>query len=110
MDIALLNRRITLQKSETVMDGIGNHKNEWSDYYTCSATVSGESGKETAVAGTTVENTDVSFTVRYCAAVADVTEDRYRVVFGGDIYDIVGIDHLSYKHKCIKLRCKKARR
>lgn len=110
MNIALLNRRITLQKSETVVDDIGNHKNEWSDYYTCSATVSGESGKETAVAGTTVENTDVSFTVRYCTAVADVTEDRYRVVFESEIYDIVGIDHLSYKHKCIKLRCKKARR
>ena len=50
MDIALLNVRIIFQKNETVVDRFGNHKNEWTDYYSCHATVSGESGSETSVA------------------------------------------------------------
>lgn len=38
MDIALLNVKITVQKNETVVDAIGNHKNTWTDYHTCFAT------------------------------------------------------------------------
>lgn len=44
MDIALMNVRITFQKNEVVTDKIGNHKNAWSDFYSCYATVSGEGG------------------------------------------------------------------
>ena len=51
MDIALMNVRITFQKNEVVTDKIGNHKNAWSDFYSCYATVSGEGGSEKAVAG-----------------------------------------------------------
>ena len=35
MDIALMNVRITFQKNEVVTDKIGNHKNAWSDFYSC---------------------------------------------------------------------------
>ena len=34
----------------------------------------------------------------------------YPVVFGGGIYDILDIDHMNYKKKCIKFKCRKARR
>ena len=44
MDIALLNVKITVQKNETVVVAIGNHKNNLTDYHTCFATVSGEGG------------------------------------------------------------------
>ena len=47
MEVALLNVRITFQKNEVVSDALGNHKDEWKDYYSCYATVSGESGSET---------------------------------------------------------------
>ena len=51
MEIALLNVRITIQKNAVVTDGIANHMNRWTDYYTCHATVSGEGGKEALSAG-----------------------------------------------------------
>ena len=51
MDIALLNVKITVQKNETVVDAISHHKNTWTDYHTCFATVSGEGGSEKSVAG-----------------------------------------------------------
>ena len=46
MDVALLNEKITFQKNYVEVDAIGNHKNGWSDYYTCHTTVGGESGME----------------------------------------------------------------
>ena len=44
MYISNLNVRITFQKNAVVIDKIGNHTNEWQDYYSCYATVSGETG------------------------------------------------------------------
>ena len=44
MYISNLNVRITFQKNAVVIDKIGNHTNEWKDYYSCYATVSGETG------------------------------------------------------------------
>lgn len=110
MDIALLNVRITFQKNTVMVDAIGNHKNVWEDFYSCHATVSGEGGSEKAVAGLIVEDSDLSFTARYCKKAAEVTADGFRVVFDGGLYNIVAIDHLNYKKKALKFKCEKARR
>lgn len=110
MDVALLNVKIVFQKNEVVVDAIGNHKNQWVDYYSCHATVSGEGGSEKAVAGLIVEDSDLSFTVRYCRKAAEVTTDGYRVVFGDALYNIVSIDHMNYKKKALKFKCEKVRR
>ena len=110
MDIALLNVKITVQKNETVVDAIGNHKNNWTDYHTCFATVSGEGGSEKSVAGLIVADSDISFTVRYCKALVDLDVSKHRVIFEGSIYNIVSIDHMNYEKKCLKLKCEKVRR
>lgn len=85
MEIALLNVKVTFQKNSVVSDTIGNRKNVWEDYYTCHATVSGEGGQEKAAAG-------------------------FRILFGGEIYNISAVDHMNYKKKALKFRCEKARR
>jgi len=110
MDIALLNVRITVQKNETIVDAIGNHRNEWTDYHTCFATVSGEGGSEKSVARLIVDDSDISFTVRYCKALADIDVTKYRVVFNDSPFNIVSVDHMNYKKKCLKLKCEKVRR
>ena len=110
MDIALLNVKITVQKNETVVDAIGNHKNNWADYHTCFATVSGEGGSEKSVAGLIVDDSDISFTVRYCKALVDLDVTKHRVIFEGSLYNIVSIDHMNYKKKYLKLKCEKVRR
>ena len=114
MDIAHLNVMITIQKNAIVTDSIGNHTNAWKDYYSCHATVSGENGSsagsEDEAAGTVVDHAGVDFTLRWCSKAKAITTDGYRVVFGGEIYDIIGIDHMNYKRKSIKLRCRKVRR
>lgn len=110
MDVALLNVRITFQKNEIITDSIGNHKNEWKDYYSCYATVSGESGSEKNVAANTFYNADIAFTVRYCKALKDADTTKLRVVFNGDLYNITFIDHMNFKNKSLKFRCQKVRR
>lgn len=110
MEISLLNVRITFQKNTVAVDAIGNHKNEWTDFYSCYATVSGEGGSEKAVAGLIVEDSDLAFTVRYCKKAAQITTDGFRVVFDGGLYNIVAIDHLNYKRKGLKFKSEKVRR
>ncbi len=113
MEIALLNQRITFQRNIILTDRIGNHTNSWKDEFSCFATVGGEgdkSGKETAVAGTVVENADISFTVRWCEQTANVGSTSHRIIFKDEIYNIVSVDHMNYKKRCIKFRCRKVRR
>ena len=110
MEIALLNAKVTFQKNSVAADDIGNRRNVWEDYYTCHATVSGEGGKEKAAAGLTVADSDIAFTVRLCKQAAEVTTDGFRVLFGGEIYNIAAVDHMNYKKKTLKFRCEKARR
>lgn len=110
MEIAAMRVKIMFQRQETVADGVGNHTNRWADYFACRATVGGEGGTEKAVAGTTVEDADISFTVRFCRAAEAVSSSGFRVVFQEELYDILAIDHLNYKKKALKFRCRKVRR
>ena len=110
MEIAALRVKIMFQRQEAVADGIGNHTNRWEDYFACRATVGGEGGTEKAVAGTTVEDADISFTVRFCKAAEAVSSSGFRIVFREELYDILAVDHLNYKKKALKFRCRKVRR
>ena len=113
MEVSLLNVKITFQKNAVEVDGIGNHKNTWADYYPCHATVSGEAGRQTGeadVAGMVADESDISFTVRYCKKASVIDSTGYRVVFDGGIYDILAIDHMNYKKKCLKFKCRKVGR
>lgn len=113
MDIAALNVKILLQKNETVSDKIGNRANTWNDYYPCHATVSGEgstAGMEAAAGGTVADRADISFTVRSCRKTEAVTSTGYRILFGGEIYNILAVDHLNFKKKAVKFKCEKERR
>ena len=110
MDVAALNVKIMFQKNEAAVDGIGNHLNVWRDYFSCHATVSGEGGREMEVAGLPVSEADIHFTVRFCRVVAAVTCTGFRICFHGELYDILSIDHLNFRNRALKLKCRRVRR
>lgn len=110
MNIALMNVRIEVQKNTVTNDKYGNHKNTWEPYLSCYATVSGETPKEETDTGLTVDDSKVDFTIRYCRAAAAITSTGYRVIFGSENYDILGVNHMNFKNKGIKLLCQKVRR
>ena len=74
MKISLLNEKILFQKGVVVSDAIGNRKNAWEDYYSCFATIGGESRNEKSEAGQTIDDVGITFTVRYCNQLVDIME------------------------------------
>lgn len=110
MNIALLNVRIIIQKNTVANDRYGNHINTWEPYLSCYATVGGETPKQESDAGQTVDDGRADFTIRYCNAAGAINATEYRVLLGEEIYDILGVNHMNYKGKGIKLLCRKARR
>lgn len=110
MKISLFNEKIIIQKNAVVSDAVGNRKNVWEDYYSCFATIGGEGGSEKMEAGQTVEDASITFTVRYCRQLVDIMSTEFRILFRGEIYNILSIDHMNYKKKSLKFRCEKVRR
>ena len=113
MDIAGLGEKVTIQKNVVVVDEIGNRRNEWTDYFTCSCMIGGERGRlstEKEAAGQVVSDAEMAVTVRYCNKTAVVNALEYRVLFRGEIFNITNVDHMSFKKKALKISCVKVRR
>lgn len=110
MNIELLNVRIFITKNTVVTDAVGNHRNEWQEYYTCYATVSAEAGKEQTSAGLVVDDSHIDFTIRWCKKAAEIDSTHYQVQFNGELYNVTAVNHMNYRKKCIKLSCEKVRR
>lgn len=104
--IARFNERIAIQKNEVVTDKYGNHKNTWTDYYSCFAYASTyQYDKENEAAITTEERT-INFEVRYSPELEDLDSTHFRVAFRGDSYDIQTVDFMNYQKKTIRIVCK----
>ena len=105
MNISGLRVRITIQKNETVVDKYGNHKSEWTDFFSCwaSAVTSGLSASERESAGHTTEADKLDITVRYSTETAEVNSKQYRVLLAGRIYNILSIDEMGFKRNSRKL-------
>ncbi len=110
MKIELLNVKIEIQKNSVVTDQYANRNNVWTPFYICHATVSAESPEEDSAAGMINDGGKANFTVRYCKAAAAVTSTEYRILFNGQLYNILGVDHMSYKHRSVKYLCQKVDR
>lgn len=113
MKVDLLNVRIFITRNFVITDAIGNHKNQWTEYYTCYATASGGGSSvndETETAGTIVSNEKVDFTIRWCKKAEAIDAEHFRVQLGDELYNIISVDHMNFKKKCIKLKCQRVRR
>ena len=105
MNISGLRVRITIQKNETVVDMYGNHKSEWTNFFSCwaSAVTSGLSASERESAGHTTEADKLDITVRYSTETAAVNSKQYRILLAGRIYNILSIDEMGFKRNSRKL-------
>lgn len=112
MDIAGLRVRVIIQKSITTKDRYANHISKWADYFSCWATcsTSGRSADETQEAGYTQEGDRLDITVRWSSETAVVNSKEYRIVLGGRIYNITGIDEMGFRKNSRKFHTELARR
>ncbi len=109
MKIARLNVRIEIQKNTVSTDRYGNRMNTWIPYLSCYATVSGETPQEDTDAGLTVDDSRADFTIRWCDAASVLTSTGYRVLYRGEVYNIIGVNHMNCRNRAVKLLCKRER-
>lgn len=57
-----------------------------------------------------MDNSNIDFNIRYCKVVSAVDSTVYRVLYDGEIYNILGIDHKNFKKRSVKLKCQKVSR
>lgn len=102
MRINDLRTRITFQKAVTEADEFDNRVSMWSDFYTCWATEVSSSGNETDGEASTQASESVSLTVRSCSETRAIRTQGFRILLGGQIYDIEHIDRMANKGNALK--------
>lgn len=110
MDISKLRSRITIQRAVVQKDAIGNHINAWEDFWSCAAYVNLASGKEYGAAGQTLGSDTLVFEVRWCERLRELDSTRFRILFGGSIYNIITVDDVQFRHEKLKLTAQRERR
>ena len=108
--IEKMNERITIQQNTVIVDKYGNHKNGWTEYFSCAAyasTYQYDREKESVI--TEAEQT-VIFEVRYCSELKNLDSTHYRILFHGDSYNIQSVDMMNYQRKKTRIRCQKEAR
>lgn len=111
MNIAAMRVRVTFQKNTVVADKYGNHKNGWTDYFSCWAT----SGSNNTLTGTGTgsessgavirSEESLAFTCRWCSELAMVESTKYRIICNGKTYNIIYVNPMGFKHNSIKFSC-----
>ena len=104
-EIARFNERISIQKNTVVTDKYGNHKNVWTDYYTCFTYASTYQYDEEKSSTVTTEERTITFEARYCPELSGLNAIHYRVIFHGDVYNILSVDMMNYQRKSICIKC-----
>jgi len=107
-EIARFNERITFQQNTVTVDQYQNHTTVWTDYFSCytyASTYQQDREKGNPVIR---EDQTITFEVRYCSELKVLDSIHFRVIFHGDIYNILNVDMMNYQRKTIKVRCKLA--
>ena len=110
MEIAKLCSRITIQKAVVQTDAIGNHTNAWVEFYSCAVYANLASGKEYGAAGQTLGSDTLVFEVRWCEKLRNLDSTKFRILFGGNIYNITCVDDVQFRHERLKLTAQRERR
>ena len=108
--IEKLNERILIQINTASMDQYGNHIQQWVDYFACSAYASTFIKAENESSAVPTDERLITFEVRYCSELRNITSTGYRVLFHGEAYNIESVDMMNWQKKMIHLKCRKEKR
>jgi len=94
MDAGRLDRRVTLKRATSTMNGFNDPELTWSTLATVWASVVPVSDAERMRAGETLAAKQSRFTIRYSSTVADL-DPKDRLTFDGRDYDLNGVKELG---------------
>lgn len=92
--MANLDRRITLRRATTTVNGFNEPVYTWADLATVWASVQPVNDSERLRAGETLALKQIRFTIRYSSTAATV-DPRDRLTFDGREYDINGVKEVG---------------
>lgn len=104
MNASMLKNKITIQKKTAIPDDIGKISEIWSDFMVVHAYANRLSGQELIVAAANGQQDTVTFSVRYCRALADLNSNDFRIIFMGRIFNILTVDNVMFLNKELKIR------
>ena len=103
MNASMLKNKITIQKKTAIPDDIGKISEVWSDFMVVHA-YANLSGQELIVAAANGQQDTVTFSVRYCRALADLNSNDFRIVFMGRVFNILTVDNVQFLNVELKIR------
>lgn len=99
MKIGSLNKRITIQRFEVIVNENGFEEEKWIDVKTVWAGVSNLYGREFfEAAAVQMENT-VKFTLRYLPGI----DTTMRILFNNTHYNILSVDNIKYRNRFVEI-------
>lgn len=110
MRISGLNKKIEVQKKEIAADDIGNRIESWASYHQGFCRVDSQMVHEKDGVVTVIDDSKMTFILRWCQKLSKMNAQNYRVFFLGSIYNIIGLDIMNFKNKNIKLYCQRSER
>lgn len=96
------NQKITIQKGEVSSDFFEDAIS-FSAFYTCFACIKEKSLAENVRDGNLTQDETLTFEIRWCQKVRNLTSDGYQLIFNERVYDIMAIDHQSFKNRTITI-------
>lgn len=93
-----LRHRILIQVQTGGKDPDGYEIPEWADVATVWGRIDPSTGREFLEGRASVGETLVTITIRYGATIAGITPDRYRIVRGSTIYDIISVANVGERN------------
>ena len=106
-DPGKMRHKLTFQRLTVTPDEKCEQIEEWTDLITVHCSVSQFTGTEKVQARQEITESDVTFSVRYSHTLANINEEDYRIVFKGEVYDILFINDPLLAHEKLIISAKK---
>ncbi|MCW6664263.1 head-tail adaptor protein [Aerococcaceae bacterium NML191219] len=110
MKISSLNQKIEVQEKEITTDEIGNRIESWKVYHQGFCRVDSQMVHEKDGVVTVIDDSKMTFILRWSHKLNQINAQSYRILFLGNIYNIIGVDFMNFKNKNIKLYCQRSER
>lgn len=108
METGAMNCRIIIQeRAGLTQTANGLQEEAWHDHYLCWAYVNQLSGAEFWAAHAVQAQDTMVFTVRWCRKMAEVNTRDHRILFAGDVYDILFVDHVRQERDVVKIKARR---
>lgn len=106
-DPGRMRYKLTIQELTVIPDEKEEQIETWNDMLTVHCVVSQFTGTEKLQARQEITESDVTFTIRWSKNLSRINEQDFRIVFKGDVYDILFINDPQLAHEKLIISAKK---